>query len=76
MIIQTNITTDLTIYSLNDLTKLKPFLEDSTLKINKSQIARELNVDRRTVDKYLHGFEKSHTRKKKSVIDDFHSIIE
>ncbi|SET37816.1 Homeodomain-like domain-containing protein, partial [[Clostridium] polysaccharolyticum] len=40
------------------------------MKINKSQIARELNIDRRTVDKYLHGFEKSHTRKKKSVIDD------
>lgn len=35
---------------------LAPLLEDSTLKINKSQIARELNVDRRTVDKYINGY--------------------
>ncbi len=26
------------------------------MKINKSQIARELEVDRRTVDKYINGF--------------------
>ncbi len=26
------------------------------MKINKSQLARELNVDRRTIDKYLNGF--------------------
>lgn len=53
MIFKTQIITDLEITSVNDLYKLKPFLEDSTLKINKSQIARELEVDRRTVD-YLH----------------------
>ncbi len=53
MIFKTQIITDLEITSVNDLYKLKPFLEDSTLKINKSQIARDLEVDRRTVD-YLH----------------------
>ena len=53
MIYTPKITSDIQINSLKDLVKLKPFLEDSTLKINKSQIARELGKDRRTVDKYL-----------------------
>lgn len=56
MIIKTNINTDLSINTVKDLHKLQPFLEDGTLKINKSQIARELDVNRKTVDKYLHGF--------------------
>ena len=55
--------------SLEDLPKLKPFLEDGTLKVNKSQIARELGKDRRTVDKYLNGYEKPTTRHKGSPID-------
>ena len=63
MIFKTQIITDLEITSVNDLYKLKPFLEDSTLKINKSQIARELEVDRRTVDKYINGYTKPATRK-------------
>lgn len=33
------------------------------LKINKSYIARELGIDRRTVDKYINGFTKSKHRK-------------
>lgn len=53
MILNNQIITDIKINSLYDLYKLKPFLEEGTLKINKSQIARELEVDRRTVDKYL-----------------------
>ena len=35
------------------------------MKINKSEIARHMGVDRRTVDKYLNGFEP--TKKKSSV---------
>ena len=62
MIYTPKITSDIQINSLNDLIKLKPFLEDSTLKINKSQIARELGKDRRTVDKYLKGYEKPTAR--------------
>jgi len=42
MIYKTKINADLTINSLTDLYKLKPFLEDGTLKI----IARELGKDR------------------------------
>ena len=46
MILINQIITDIRIESVNDLYKLKPFFEDGTLKINKSQIARELEVDR------------------------------
>ena len=46
MILKNQIITNIKIESVNDLYKLKPFLEDGTLKINKSQIARELEVDR------------------------------
>ena len=42
MIYKFNIHTDLQITTLEDLGKLKPFLEDGTWKVNKSQIAREL----------------------------------
>lgn len=49
MLYTQKINTDFQIKSLADLAKLKPFLEDGTLKINKSQIARELGKDRRTV---------------------------
>ena len=42
MIYTQKIHTDLQINTLEDLAKLKPFLEDGTLKVNKSQIAREL----------------------------------
>ena len=41
MILKNQIITDLELESVNDLYKLKPFLEDSTLKINKSPIYLE-----------------------------------
>ena len=63
MILKNNIIVNLEIHSLEDLYKLKPLTENSSLNINKSQIARELGVDRRTVDKYIHGFQKSKKRK-------------
>ena len=62
MIIKSPVTTNLKIEKLEDLYKLKPFMESANLKINKSQIARELDVDRRTVDKYINGFHKSKHR--------------
>jgi Transposase and inactivated derivatives len=76
MIIKTNIVTDMAINTLQDLYKLKPFLEDSTLKINKSQIARELNVNRKTVDKYIDGFQKSSTRNKPNSLSSYIDVIE
>ena len=76
MILKANITTDITINTLQDLHKLQPFLEDCTLKINKSQIARELDVNRKTVDKYLHGFQKSNTRDKPNCLSNHLDLIE
>jgi DNA transposition AAA+ family ATPase len=76
MIIKANIITDIIIDSVNDLHKLQPFLEDCTLKINKSQIARELDVNRKTVDKYLAGFQKSDTRDKPNCLAGYLELIE
>ena len=75
MILKHQIITDIRIESVNDLYKLKPFLEDGTLKINKSQIARELEVDRRTVDKYINGYTKPETRNCDDCITPFYDII-
>lgn len=76
MILKSNIITNLKISSLEDLQKLKPFIENSSLNINKSQIARELGVDRRTVDKYINGFHKSKKRKKGSHLDKYYDVIQ
>ena len=46
------------------------------MKINKSQIARELEVDRRTVDKYINGYTKPETRKCDDCITPFYDTIE
>ena len=75
MILINQIITDIRIESVNDLYKLKPFLEDGTLKINKSQIARELEVDRRTVDKYINGYTKPKTRNCDDCITPFYDTI-
>ena len=75
MILKNQIITDIKIQSVNDLYKLRPFLEDGTLKINKSQIARELEVDRRTVDKYIKGYVKPTTRDCPNCITPFYDII-
>ena len=75
MILKHQIITDIRIESVNDLYKLKPFLEDGTLKINKSQIARELEVDRRTVDKYIKGYTKPETRNCDDCITPFYDTI-
>src|SRR5690625_5203248 len=76
MHIQQNINTDVEINSLTDLPKLKVLLESSNMKINKSQLARELGVDRRTVDKYLDGYTRKTTRNKSSKVDRFYDTIQ
>lgn len=53
MIMTYSINPSIEINLLKDLCKLKYLQEEANLKINKSQIARELNVDRRTVDRYI-----------------------
>lgn len=54
---------------------MKPFMETANLKINKSQIARELGVDRRTVGKYLNGFQKSAHRTSTNCLTLYREII-
>ncbi len=39
------------------------------MKTNESQLGRELEVDRRTIGKYLEGYIKKTTRNKTSKID-------
>ena len=53
MLVLININTpiNLNIDNLIGLSKLGKFMENNNLKINKSEIARNLTVDRRTVDK-------------------------
>ena len=75
MILKNQIITNIIIDNVTDLYKLKPFLEDGTLRINKSQIARELEVDRRTVDKYINGYTKPKTRNCDDCITPFYDTI-
>ena len=75
MILKSQIITDIIINNVNDLYKLKLFLEDGTLKINKSQIAKELDVDRRTVDRYINGYSKPETRNCSNCITPYYDVI-
>src|SRR5690625_3424022 len=71
MHIKIDVNTEIEIKELTDLPKLKIFMESLNMKINKSKLARDLNVDRRTIDKYLNGYQPSNTRKRKSKIDNY-----
>lgn len=73
--IQLNINTEIEINDLTDLPKLKLLMESSHMKINKSQLAREFGVDRRTIDKYLNGYSITKERKRKSKIDELYNVI-
>ncbi|PGT79443.1 IS21 family transposase [Bacillus sp. AFS040349] len=71
-----NINTDIEINSLSDLPKLKMLMESLKMKINKSKLARDMGVDRRTIDKYLNGYEPKSIRNRLSKIDDYYEIID
>lgn len=75
MYISINVDTDFELTSLIDLPKYKIIMESAGMKINKSALAREFGVDRRTIDKYLNGYQPRKTRKRRSKIDDFYPII-
>lgn len=66
---------DIEIKNLTDLPKLKLLSESSKMKINKSQLAREMGVDRRTIDRYLNGHIPKKTRNRKSKMDDYYDVI-
>jgi len=75
MYVQLDVTTNIEINSLTDLPKLKLLMENLNMKINKSKLARELNVDRRTVEKYLNGYVPQKKRDRSSKIDDYYGVI-
>ena len=75
MLINIQSPVSLSVNHLTDLKKVKAFMDDNNMKVNKSEIARRLGIDRRTVSKYLGGFEKSSTRRKPSRLDSYHDII-
>ncbi len=75
MILNYEIDTNIEIQKLTDLKVLKNIMENTNLKVNKSRLARELEVDRRTIDKYINGFEKSKSRKRVSILDDYYELI-
>ena len=75
MILNYEILTDISVNNLMDLRKLKQFEEESNLKINLSALSRKLNVDRRTVRKYIDGYEKPSLRKRQTQFDSYYDII-
>ena len=76
MLININTPVSLSIDELTDLPKLKTFMEHNNIKLNKSELARQLGIDRRTVDKYLDGYEKPEHRDKPSKLDAYHDTIQ
>jgi transposase len=75
MHMQLSVNTDIEINSLSDLPKLKMLMENLKMKINKSRLARDMGVDRRTIDKYLNGYEPRSSRKSTSKIDEYYETI-
>ncbi|RZP70112.1 IS21 family transposase, partial [Vibrio vulnificus] len=75
MHMQIKVNTDIEINSLVDLPKLKLLMENLKMKINKSKLARDMGVDRRTVDKYLQGYKPKNIRNRTSKIDNYYEII-
>ncbi|MEC2613704.1 IS21 family transposase, partial [Bacillus cereus] len=63
MYIKLDIQTEFEVKSLSDLPNFKKLMGNLKMKINKSQLARELNVDRRTIDKYVFGCTAHGTKK-------------
>jgi len=75
MYITLDVQTNFEINSLTDLPKFKQLMENLKMKINKSQLAREMGVDRRTIDKYLNGFTRKETKDKTSILDEYYEVI-
>lgn len=69
MYIKLDIPTEFTIKSLTDLSNLKKLMENLKIKIKKSQLARELKVNRRTIDKYMNDFLLKGTKNRTSKIE-------
>lgn len=45
------------------------------MKINKSKLVRKLNIDRKTIEKYLKGYVPKKARLYASNIDEYYGVI-
>jgi hypothetical protein len=75
MIIELNPTTNFKVECLEDLSTLSTLYEVNHLKPNLCRLSRELNHDRRTIKKYLDGYNKPTVKTKSSKIDAFYEKI-
>ncbi len=76
MILTLSLNNSLRVDSLTDLNKLMPLMKEGVLKLNKSKIALEIDVDRRTVVKSLNAFQIAKHRSRTSPIDAYYDLIE
>lgn len=76
MILELNPTTNFKVECLNDLSTLNTLYEVNHLKPNLCRLSRELDCDRRTIKKYLKGYEKPATRARPSKIDEYYNQIQ
>lgn len=60
---------------LEDLPRLGQVMKQMKIKINKSQLARDLGKNRKIIEKYLNGFIPKVKRDKPSKIDDYYPVI-
>lgn len=67
--------TNFEIKSLTDLPKFNQLVENLKMKNNKSQLAREMGVERRTIDKYLNRFTRKETKVKTLILDEYYEVI-
>ena len=57
MLISYELTTNIEINTLSDLSKLESLMNNTNLKVNDSELSRKLGKDRRTIKKYNEGYE-------------------
>lgn len=76
MNITINADTEFNINNLTELPRLKIIMESLKMKINKSKLARDFGVDRRTIERYLNGFVPSKKRERSSKIDEYYEVIQ
>lgn len=75
MHLKIDVNTNIEIKELVDLPKFKLLMESLNMKINKSKLARDMGVDRRTIEKYLNGYKPKTSRKRASKIDEYYEVI-
>ena len=75
MLISYELTTNIEINTLSDLSKLESLMNNTNLKVNDSELSRKLGKDRRTIKKYRNGYVKPTTRNRSSLIEEYYGII-